>query len=254
MPGVQSFHTIERAGRTSGGVEFRTSICAPRSVTPPHLHARPFVCVILDGVSEQTAGGVERQREPGRAFFYPAGEVHHERFGPRGGRIFSMDLIDDGLRLPANSSELGGSPAVLSRRAHVESVKTDDIGEITIESAAFALTAELSREIPGDPRWIASARDYLHTHFAGKMSLRAIAAAAGVHPVHLCRSFPRRYGMTIGDYLRALRVDYAARELMATKRPIAEIAFDAGFASQSHMTRHFRSSLGIAPAAYRAAC
>jgi AraC family transcriptional regulator len=98
------------------------------------------------------------------------------------------------------------------------------------------------------------ARDFLHEHFAEKLSLRRIAAAAGVHPVHLCRAFPRKFGVTVGDYLRALRVDDAARQLAATRRPIAEIALDAGFDSQSHLTRHFRARLGVTPAAYRARC
>lgn len=244
-----AFHSVERAGRTAAGIEYRTSICAPHSSTPPHAHARPFFCLVLEGVSAQTSGGLERQREPGRAYFYPAAETHCERFGARGGRIFSVDLPEE-TRMPPSSSELTGATALLARRAHLDAAEADDLLEIS----AFALAGELAHEPYDDGGWIALVRDHLHAHFRRKLSLREIAAAAGVHPVHVCRSFPRRYGMTLGDYVRALRIDYAARELMATRRPIAGIALDAGFASQSHMTRHFRARMGIAPAAYRAAC
>lgn len=242
------FHAVERAGRTAGGVAYWTSVCAPHASTPPHTHARPVCCLVLDGVSAQTTGGSERQREPGRAFFYPAGEEHHERWGARGGRIFSIELVDD-PSMPSKSAELTGWPALLARRTHLESADDDDL---TIESLAFALAGELARERVDDRRWSRIARDFVHAHFTRKLSLRDVANAAGVHPVHLSRAFPRHHGLTLGDYVRALRIDYAARELMATHRPIADIALDTGFASQSHLTRHFRARMGIAPAAYRA--
>lgn len=247
------FHSIEHAGRTDGGIEYRTNVCAPQASTPPHAHARPFCCLVLDGVSAQTTRGVELRREPGRAFFYPAGEVHSERFGPRGGRIFSVDLLDH-ERLPSASTELFGPAALLARRMHLESPHADDLAQLSLESAAFALTGELARERRDELRWIRVVREYLHAHFTRRLSLREIASAAGVHPVHVSRVFPLRHGTTLGDYVRALRIDYAARELMATKRPIADIALDAGFASQSHLTRHFRARMSIAPGAYRAAC
>lgn len=244
-----SFHVTEREGRTDGGIEYRISVCAPQSSTPPHVHARPFCCLVLDGVSAQTSGGIERRREPGRVFFYPANEVHNERFGARGGRIFSVDLIASGLRLPARSSELTGNAALLARRIYLHCGDA-----LAIEGDTWALTGELAREDINERRWASIVRDYLHAHFRTKLTLAEIAAAAGVHPVHVSRAFPRHYGLTVGDYVRGLRIDYAARELMTTHRPIAEIAIDAGFASQSHMTTQFRERMGLAPAAYRAAC
>ena len=247
------YHEVERPGRTAAGVGYWTSVCAPHASTPPHAHARPICCLILDGVSTQTAGRSERRREPGRAFFYPAGEEHHERWGARGGRIFSIELAAGDLRMPTTSTELTGWTALLARRVHVESSDDDDASQLAIESGAFALAAELAREPEGDCRWSRRVRDYLHAHFTRRLSLHEIAGAAGVHPVHVSRSFPRQHGLTLGDYVRALRIDYAARELLASRRPIADIALDAGFASQSHLTRHFRMRMGVTPAAYREA-
>lgn len=248
------FHGIERAGRTASGVEYRVNVCAPHAWTPPHAHARAFVCLVLDGVSSQEAGGVQWTRERGRAFFYPAHEVQSERFGEGGGRIFSVDLIAEGLQLPARSAELTGAAALLARRIHLESRHTDDLAVLTVEGFAFALTGELAREHRDERHWVPIVREFLYAHFADRLSLRRIAAVANVHPVHLSRAFPASFGVNLGDYVRALRVDYAARELAATKRPIADIALDAGFASQSHLTRHFHARMGIAPARYRAAC
>lgn len=239
-----TFHRVERERCTTGGIPFRVSLCAPHASTPPHAHERAFVCLILDGSSTQRAGARDFLRERGRAYFYPAGEVQSERFGATGGRIFAFDLPSGPNDLPSVACELRGRPALFARRFH-----TDEDDE-----SALSLVGALSHEFDDGVRWMEIARDYLHAHFAEKLSLQRIAGAAGVHPVHLCRAFPRRFGVGVGDYLRALRVDHAARQLVATRLPIAEIALDAGFDSQSHLTRHFRARLGITPAAYRAGC
>jgi AraC family transcriptional regulator len=39
--------------------------------------------------------------------------------------------------------------------------------------------------------------------------------------------------------------------LSETGRPIAEIAFECGFANQEHLTRFFKRAVGATPAAYR---
>ncbi|MDP9190373.1 MAG: AraC family transcriptional regulator [Acidobacteriota bacterium] len=241
-----AFHDIECERHTPGGVRLRVSNCAPHASTPRHTHERPFVCLILAGVSVQRAGARELTRERGRAYFYPANEIQSERFGAAGGRIFALDLADE-YRLPDVACELSGPAALFARRCWSS---RDDLD---LDESAAALVGALSREREDCLRWMHVARDFLHAHFAEKLTLRRIADAAGVHPVHLCRAFPRRFGTTVGEYLRALRVDEAARRLAGTEQSIAAVALDAGFDSQSHLTRNFRARLGITPAAYRAA-
>src|SRR5579862_376556 len=69
------------------------------------------------------------------------------------------------------------------------------------------------------------------------------------------RAFERRFLKTIGMpaqvYLRRVRVREATRELVFSKRTLAEIAVACGFADQSHLTREFRRETKMTPAAYR---
>jgi AraC family transcriptional regulator len=51
--------------------------------------------------------------------------------------------------------------------------------------------------------------------------------------------------------VRALRVDFACRELARRDQPLAEIALAAGFADQSHLARCLRKRTGMTPAAFR---
>jgi AraC family transcriptional regulator len=83
--------------------------------------------------------------------------------------------------------------------------------------------------------------------------IATLADDIGVHPVHLARVFRAHYGMSIGTYLRGLRLDWAACQL-PTNTPLSEIAAGAGFVDQSHFTRAFRIHTGLTPGQYRAAC
>jgi AraC family transcriptional regulator len=57
--------------------------------------------------------------------------------------------------------------------------------------------------------------------------------------------------VSVGEYLRRLRLDWAASQLAATETPLALLAAEAGFADQSHFTRAFKRHAGLTPARYR---
>ena len=60
----------------------------------------------------------------------------------------------------------------------------------------------------------------------------------------MCGTSPYRY-------LLMRRLDFA-RERIALRRPLVEVAFTAGFADQAHFTRVFKATFGVTPARYAA--
>jgi AraC family transcriptional regulator len=253
--GVSTFHGVELDSSRIGGVRYRTSAFPGHFVTAAHAHEEPYFCLVVEGCSQQRSGNNERFRELGSAYFYPSGEVQSECFGERGSRLFSIELGTEAraqLRattpLPDSSAELTGLAALAVRRLYLEWRAGDSV---CIEDLTSLLVASLVRERCDAIRWAPVVRDYLHTHFRERLTLDRIARAAGVHPVHLSRAFPKRFGVTLGAYLRGLRLDDAARRLAATDRPIADIALDSGFASQAHLTRELKRQLGTTPGSYR---
>jgi AraC-like DNA-binding protein len=83
------------------------------------------------------------------------------------------------------------------------------------------------------------------------MRMAAIAREVGVHPVHLSRGFRRAFGVTMTDYVRDLRIHYAAEALVASPDPVPRIARSAGYQNVGHFTRSFKRATGLTPAAYR---
>jgi AraC-like DNA-binding protein len=92
-------------------------------------------------------------------------------------------------------------------------------------------------------------RELLDARVADGLSLAEAAALFGVHPTHVVRAFTRRHGLPPHRYLTGRRIDLARRLLLAGM-PAAEVATAAGFADQSHLTRHFRRMLATTPVAY----
>jgi AraC family transcriptional regulator len=100
---------------------------------------------------------------------------------------------------------------------------------------------------PGfDPR-IHRAIDYIETHYAEDISLVEIAAVAGLSPTHLTGVFRREAGVTPYSYVINRRLRQAVHLLRTSDLPIAQVALEAGFADQQHLTRMVRARLRKTP-------
>jgi AraC-like DNA-binding protein len=106
-----------------------------------------------------------------------------------------------------------------------------------------------AREPAGD-RAVAAARDILHERTVDPPSLGELAAEVGASQFALVRAFGARYGLPPHAYVNQLRVRLA-RALLAAGEPVATVAVTVGFADQSHLTRHFRATVGVTPGRYR---
>jgi AraC-like DNA-binding protein len=71
----------------------------------------------------------------------------------------------------------------------------------------------------------------------------------GLDRYALSRAFRAAFGSSPHRYLVARRVARAQR-LLAAGASLADAAAGAGFADQSHFTRHFKAHLGLTPGRY----
>ncbi|MEU1599051.1 AraC family transcriptional regulator [Streptomyces sp. NPDC005708] len=92
-------------------------------------------------------------------------------------------------------------------------------------------------------------RDLLDERFLEGTTLEEAARSLHAHPAHLVRAFSAAFGIAPHQYMTSRRVDLA-RRLLLDGRPPGEVATAAGFYDQSHLTRHFKRLLGIAPGHY----
>jgi AraC-like DNA-binding protein len=119
---------------------------------------------------------------------------------------------------------------------------------LDLMSRELGLAVERSRF---RPPWIRTVLQYLDETYDQPWSLTDVAREMGVHPVYLCRAFSEHLGMTLGQYVRKLRVLRGWQLLsIGNDGKIAEIANESGFADESHFSREFRQAYGIPPRRY----
>ena len=94
-------------------------------------------------------------------------------------------------------------------------------------------------------------RNYMRTHVNEAVPTTALVEISGLTASHCIRAFGQQFGLPPHAYHVQLRLA-AASELLAQGERVATVANDCGFADQSHLSRKFRESYGIAPAAWAA--
>ena len=87
--------------------------------------------------------------------------------------------------------------------------------------------------------------------FKEAVSLEEVAAGAGLSVYHMCRIFRCSTGIPVYRYVQRLRLRSALDALRETNHPLAEVALESGFSSQSHFTEAFRREYGWSPGKLR---
>lgn len=94
-------------------------------------------------------------------------------------------------------------------------------------------------------------RDCVEASLGEDLSVERLAREAALSPERFARVFKASFGCTPYRWVQQRRVEEAARLLRTTAKPIAEVALELGFASQSHFTQVFKQMTGTTPARLR---
>jgi AraC family transcriptional regulator len=89
--------------------------------------------------------------------------------------------------------------------------------------------------------------DYIEANLDGDLSLRLLAQIAGLGLSHFKTLFRHTAGVPLHQYVIRRRVERASLLLAQGDLPISQVALAAGFTHPSHMARHVRRLLGVAP-------
>ena len=93
-------------------------------------------------------------------------------------------------------------------------------------------------------------RDHLVEISPTSVSSAVLEREHGIDRFSLARQFRATFGVSPYRFMTLRRLDIAKRQIRQGS-PLADAAFAAGFADQSHMTRQFRTAFGLSPGAWR---
>ena len=248
-----------------GGLRLTRSTHPASTVIPKHAHRLATVNILVDGSFEEL---YPRRRaihcSATSVLVRPPGADHLDKLGQAGACNLVLELDDTRLESIQRHSSVFDAVQILDNAQTLRAVQgirrelqiQDGATAMAVEGLALELLTALSRgRRDGDAApspWLRRVTEALHDRFQDPgLKFQDLAREAGVHPVSMNRAFRKLHGQSPGQYLRDLRVRWAEEQIRTTTLPLSSIAFDAGFADQSHLSRVFKAQMGCTPAVWR---
>jgi AraC family transcriptional regulator len=139
----------------------------------------------------------------------------------------------------------------------------DSVTDLRKDAAARRLVLRLAELTNGRaPEWTADCSvfdsrtvEYLIAHIDAALriapSLSDMATLVGLSPSHFAKKFRQSVGLSLHQCVTQRRLAASLELLKSDSAPLSHLAYDLGFASQSHFTRLFSEHTGMTPAKYR---
>jgi len=242
--------TVQARSQRLSDYEISEVVFAPDHHLSWHGHPHSCLAVVISGDLRKTFSGLEEDATAGTVVEMPAEEQHEDLFGPEGARIVVIESDQEPGRRRCFRD---WRATVLAHDISRELAQPDAYTPLALEGLALELKATVARQpdIEHRERRLEAVREMLTKDLASPPSLSEIAREIDLHPSHLARIFRARYGESVGEHGRRLRLEWAAERLVGSDEELASIAAHAGFADQSHFTREFRRRFGVPPGLYR---
>lgn len=108
-----------------------------------------------------------------------------------------------------------------------------------------------SRHYDSNIQTVREIHDFLISNIHTRYSVDELAAQFHINQTTLKATFKTVYGHPIASYMKDYRIKRAKELLSNTDKPIARIAGEVGYESQSKFTQAFKNVTGMLPREYR---
>jgi AraC-like DNA-binding protein len=256
----------------------------------PHIHTAVEMLYITAGSFQIFAENIEYTLSAGEAILFRSHTLHRVRALEEGSGyyvlkwhpsfILGISSAENGAayllklaqrretakvawsRAECEKNGIAAGMARLSREWDGQAYGAD----IAIKAAAAELLLFLLRDMAGAhetreegsmpreqlTRRIYDVTVYIHKHYAEELTAEECARRAVMSYSYFSRSFKRLTGKSFKNYLAAVRIDHAEKALLATERPITEIATACGFNSVAYFSATYKALKGMTPSEARA--
>lgn len=225
-----------------------------------HFHEYPNFYFILNGGSIERRKTSATELATGSLLYYHAGEVHQNLRMGNNPKSFNMEVdrrflgqynLDENT-LDRSLLESNTAKLVVLNLCR-ELLANDDFSEDSVQLLLLNLLAcQGNRKQYSDwPTWVTMVKEQLHDRWNETVTLEQLSAGAGVNPITISKHFNKYFDSTLGEYIRKLKITRSLPLIKSTRLSLTEIAYECGFADQSHFTRLFKKYTGFLPLQFR---
>jgi AraC family transcriptional regulator len=217
---------------------------APADVLPATLQQpRSAVVVTLDRLE---LAGYARRRMIGQQMHIEL--TDHARQWIH--RLWEPLREEGGALLQTYSTrELAAMTAFMSRATAIQERHIRRLRRWLTMPSTRARRAHLRGGLP--PAAVQRIRVFVEGNLERPIRLADLAARAVLSRYHFARAFRVATGMTPRRFVEERRVERARQLIAESDSPLADIALQSGFGTQSRLSAAFKKGTGFTPAAYR---
>jgi AraC-like DNA-binding protein len=247
---VGSFEQIERVANRLVGAAFS-----------PHRHDTYTVALTMAGVQAFNYRGAMRHSLPGQVLILHPEEIHDGHCCDEAGFSYRaayvppthVQTVLGGAELPFVVDGISTNPAMIAAAmsmvidcAGVEDTDAYEDALYDLAQAMNEVAGKAAKVRTANRTAVMRAREFLDTAVVDGARLEELEQVADCDRWQLSRDFRALLGTSPYRYLQYRRVDLAKR-LLREGSTLAEAAYAAGFADQSHFGRTFRKAVGLTP-------
>ncbi len=224
-----------------------------RELLKPHSHTWGQLSWALDGVIRVTVENTTWIVPPSRAIWIPAGVTETveilEKARVRALHVYANAVPFRGTQcLVLDVSPLLRELIIALGQADEFSPREKLISKMLLDEISNATTLPLGVALPNDKR-LKVLCESLITDPSLKLTLNEWAERVGASERTLARLFEQDVGMKFGQWRQQMRLAHAA-PLIASGRPLSQVAAELGYTSQSAFSAMFKKTFGQSPSAF----
>ncbi|MFT3822729.1 MAG: AraC family transcriptional regulator [Chitinophagaceae bacterium] len=225
-----------------------------------HYHEHPNFYFVLNDGSIEKRKATQTECVTGSLLFYHAGELHQNIRKGENPRSLNLEIDRTFLsQFGIAENELNRdllestNAKLLVLSVYREFITNDALTNASIQLLLLKLFSSPARanKHKQPPLWAQTLKQLLHDRWNENISLQELATLTDVNPITISKHFPIYFTDTLGEYMRKLKVDKALSLIKSTKPGLTDIAYECGFADQSHFTRTFKKYTGFLPLQYK---
>jgi|SRR5690625_32192 len=189
----------------------------------------------------------------------------HDSFLTTDEDLLLNQLFDKGphiIIIPPNKIKI---IQMIIEKLYSEYISNDDKREVYIKALLVQLLIESNRllnlqtnnysnEVGYDQfikHEIAEVIKYINQHYKKDISLSLLANQFNLSEQYISRLFKQVTGVTLINYLNAVRINQAKRLLLETSMKVNDISKRVGYSNNVHLWRVFKRFTGYSPSEYR---
>lgn len=245
--------------------------CHSRACYKAHSHPTFSMGAVDAGFSLFTGAGRATERlTPGTLVMVPARRVH--ACNPEPGQAWSYQMLhvdagwlthlrqESGLRgaRPGEPARISRAPALYRQFCALNALLFSTASHGEKEAALIAFMGDqdfcvhptLEAEPALGASMLSGLVERIEAADLARLSLDLLARESELGRYQLIRAFRAATGLTPHAYLLNARVN-RGRQLLNQGQALAEVAYQLGFADQSHFQRVFKAHVGVTPGQYR---